>query len=105
MGRLDPIGRLNAAHIQDGTVLMKILPDGPAAHVTFAAGNIEVVKGDVERPIAMLLFKDFYIANRFLNGKLDTWSAVAAGDVMIRGQTPMLDYLGLILDRIPAYLS
>lgn len=102
---LDPIGRLNAAHMPDGTVLMKILPDGPAAHVQFSSGDIQVFKGDVDRPAAMLLFKDFEIANRFLNGKMDVFTAVAAGDVMIKGQTPMLDALGLILDRVPVYLS
>jgi len=105
LARMDPIGRLNAAHMPDGTVLMKILPDGPAAHVQFSSGDIQVFKGDVERPTAMLLFKDFQIANRFLNGKMDVFTAVAAGDVMIKGQTPMLDALGLILDRVPVYLS
>ncbi len=105
LARLDTIGRLNAGHIQDGIVLMKILSDGPAAHIKFSAGSIEVFKGDVEKPAAMLLFKDFGVANRFLNAKMDVFSAVAAGDVMIKGQTPMLDSLGLILDRVPAYLS
>ncbi len=105
LARLDTIGQLNAAHIQDGIVLLKILPDGPAANIKFAAGTIEVSKGDVAKPTAMLLFKDFEIANRFLNGKMDVFSAVAAGDVMIRGQSMMLDSLGLILDRVPVYLS
>ena len=105
LAQLDPIARLNAAHIQDGTVLMKVLPDGPAAHVQFSSGDIQVFKGDVKRPMAMLLFRNFEIANRFLNGKMDVFTAVAAGDVMIKGQTPMLDSLGLILDRVPAYLS
>ena len=105
LAMLDPIGRLNAAHIPDGSVLMKILPEGPAVHVNFSSAGIEVCKGDLDRPMAMLLFKDAVIANRFLNGKMDVFSAVAAGDVMIRGQTPMLDALGLILDRVPFYLS
>ena len=101
----DPISRMNAAHIQDGTVLMKILPEGPAVHLVFSEGEIEVFKGDVEKPTAMLLLKDFDVANRFLNGKIDVFTAIAAGDVIIRGQTPMLDSLGLILDRIPEFLS
>lgn len=105
LARLDPIGRLNAAHITDGTILMKILPEGPAVHVKFSSGEIDVIKGDVKQPMAMLLFKETQIANRFLSGKMDVFGAVAAGDVMIRGQAPMLDALGLILDRVPLYLS
>ena len=105
LARLDPLAKMSAAHIQDGTVVIKILPDGPAAHVSFSKGRIESGKADVERPMAMLLLKNMQIANDFFNGRLDLFTAVAMGDVMIKGQTPMLDALGLILDRVPEYLD
>ena len=102
---LDPLAKMSAAHIQDGTVMIKIMPDGPAAHVSFAKGRIESGKTEIERPMARLSLKDMQIANDFFNGRLDLFTAVATGDVMIKGQTPMLDALGLILDRVPAYLE
>jgi putative sterol carrier protein len=49
--------------------------------------------------------KGMKVANDFLNGKMDTFTAIATGDVIIKGQTPMLDSMSLILDRIPMYLS
>lgn len=105
IGNLDRIGKHAASHIQDGVVLMKILPDGPAVHVRFSGGEIEPGKGDVEKPMACMFMKNMQIANDFLNGKMDAFTAIASGDVMIKGQTPMLDALSLILDRVPCYLS
>ena len=102
---LDPVGKLNASHIRDGTVLMKILPEGPAVHMIFADGDIKVKKGDTTSPTACMFMKDLQVANDFLNGRIDAFTAIAGGDVLIRGQTPMLDALSLILDRIPLYLS
>ncbi len=105
LARYDRIGRLNAAHIMDGGVLMKILPDGPAAHIVFENGRATAGKATLEKPMACMFMKDMITANRFLNGKLDAFTAIAGGDVMIRGQTPMLDAMSNILDRIPLYLS
>jgi len=105
LAKLDPLAGLAAAHIQDGTVLIKILPDGPAASITFDKGRIEAAKEDVPRPMARLQMKNMRVANDFFNGKLDLFTAATTGDVMIKGQTPMLDALGLILDRIPVYLA
>jgi hypothetical protein len=101
----DPIGRLAGAHICDGAVNMKVLPDGPAVCIDFQGGKITVSKKESDRPMACLFMKNLQVANDFLNGKLDTFTAAASGDVLIKGQTPMLDSMSLILDRIPMYLS
>lgn len=105
LARLDPLARAVAHHIQDGAVSIKVLPNGPAASIRFAAGSIEPQKAEAQTPMAVLSLKDIRVANDFFNGKLDLFTAVAMGDVIIRGQTPMLDALGLILDRIPVYLN
>jgi len=55
--------------------------------------------------MARIDFRDLAIANAFLNGRLDPFAAIAGGEVAIRGQTPMIDNLSLIFDRIPAYLG
>jgi hypothetical protein len=101
---LDPVGRHAVAHLQDGDVLLKILPDGPAVTLRINNRVITPVAGESDRPMACLFMKDMRVANAFLNAKLDTFTAIASGDVMIKGQTPMLDSMGLVLDRIPNYL-
>ncbi len=101
----DPVGKVVASRIRDGNLLMKILPDGPSAFLEFCAGRIKPGKGDVEKPMACMYMKDMTVANNFLNDKIDAFTAIATGDVIIKGQTPMLDNVSLILDRIPLYLT
>lgn len=105
IGTLDDTGKRACSHIRNGTVLLKILPDGPAAHITFKDGDIAPGKGETEKPMASMLMKNIQVANDFLNSKIDPFTAVASGDVVIRGQISMLDALGLVLDRIPGYLE
>jgi hypothetical protein len=105
IARHDPIGRQNAAHLSDGRLLLKILPEGPAAHLIFDAGGIAAGKGPIERPSASLFWEDGRVANAFLNGRMDAFAAIAAGQVQIRGQIPLLDALSNILDRVPLYLQ
>ncbi|MFH1982493.1 MAG: hypothetical protein ABIL58_11665 [Pseudomonadota bacterium] len=101
----DPIGRLNAAHMPPGAVVLNILPDGPSVHIRFTVDDIIVEKTGTDNPMARLEMKDMTVASDFLNGKLDSFAAIAAGEVAIRGQIPMLDALSNILDRIPHYLG
>jgi hypothetical protein len=105
LGELDPVGKQVASHIPDGAVLMKILPDGPAVNILFEDGQIEPGIGETDRPMACMFMKNIQVANDFLNARIDAFTAIASGDVAIKGQIPMLDSLGLILDRIPIYLT
>ncbi len=101
----DPVGKAVASGILDGPLLMKILPDGPAVTVNFKKGRAGMTKGETEKPMACMFMKSLEVANGILNQKLDPFSAIAGGDIMIKGQTPMLDSMNLILDRIPHYLN
>jgi hypothetical protein len=105
IGNLDRVGKHAASHIQTGDILMKILPDGPAVTLRVQNGIITPLPKETDRPMACLYMKNIRVANDFLNAKLDAFTAIASGDVMIKGQTPMLDSMGLILDRIPVYLG
>ena len=105
IGLHDEVGKLLAGRVPNGTVVMKILPDGPAVHIEFQNNDILPGKGEVNHPQACMLMKDMATANAFMNNKMDTFSAIATGAVEIRGQIPMLDALSLILDRIPEYLA
>jgi hypothetical protein len=101
----DPIGQQIAGRIGNGGVLLKVLSDGPSAHLIFEDGEVTAGLGDIQRPMARIDFRDLAVANGLLNGRLDPFTAIAGGDVAIRGQTPMIDHLSLIFDRIPGYLA
>ena len=105
LARLDPIAKVVASHIGDGKVLMKIMPHGPSIHLDFQNGDVVVRKGDTDRPMACIFMRDVQVANDFFYGKLDAFTAVANGSVLIKGQTPMIDSISLILDRVPHYLK
>jgi hypothetical protein len=105
LSKTEGAGRAIAAGIPDGSVLMKVLPDGPAVSISFKGGQAEMVKGEVDAPLACMFMKNEQIANDLLNQKLDPFAAIAGGDVMIRGQIPMLDGMDLMLDRIGLYLE
>jgi len=105
LGELDSVGKQVASHIPDGAVLMKILPDGPAVNILFQDGRIQPGIGEIEHPMACMFMKNIQVANDFLNARIDAFTAIASGDVAIKGRIPMLDSLSLILDRIPRYLA
>ncbi|HOO72492.1 MAG TPA: hypothetical protein PK926_12090 [Spirochaetota bacterium] len=101
----DDNSKLNAGQIGFGTVLIKVAPDGPSVSIEFKKDDITVSKIEPERPECSLSINGIRTANAFFNGKIDTYSAVARGDIAIRGIAPMLDSMAMILNRIPLYLS
>jgi len=105
IGRHDPIGKLATGRAGNGAVNIKILPNGPAVHVIFLGGAVHAGRGEAENPMALLQMKDWQVANDFLNNRTDPFTAIASGDVIIKGQIPLLESLSSILDRIPHYLS
>jgi len=101
----DPTGAKIASKIPDGTVTMRILPSFHAVSITFRGGSATAAKGDTEKPSAVMEMKSVTLANGFLNGKTDAFTAIASGDVIIKGLMPMLDNMSLLLDRIQHYIS
>jgi hypothetical protein len=94
--------RHNLAH---GTVVIKVLPDGPAVSLVCGASGVLPVKGELTHPSALVLLRDLQAANDFLNGRLDVYSATVTGEVQIWGQVVMVDSLALVLDRVGKYLT
>lgn len=101
----DPVGLAVSSHIPEGDLVMKILPAFHAVSVSFRGDGIEARKGEADKPMAVMAMKNVAIASAFLNGSIDAFTAIASGDVSIRGTIPILDGASLLLDRIPAYLS
>jgi len=91
--------------LSHGTIVLKVEPDGPAVSLVCGASGVLPVKGELPHPSALVLLPSLQVANDFLNGKLDTFAAVARGDIAIWGQIGLVDTLGLVLDRVPRYLA
>jgi hypothetical protein len=91
--------------LSQGTVVIKVLPDGPAVSLVCGAAGVLPVKGELTHPSALVLLRDMRTANDFLAGKLDTFVAAVTGDVQIRGRVAMVDTLALVLDRVAKYLQ
>lgn len=91
--------------LTQGTVVIKVLPNGPAVSLVCGASGVIPVKGELPHPSALVLLRDLPTASAFLNGKLDTFAAAVTGDVQIWGRIGMVDTLGLVLDRVPKYLT
>ena len=101
----DPIGIATASHMRDGTIVLKVMPDGPAVSINVEDGILSPSYGEDKKPMARLELKNIDIANKFLNGEIDSFTAIASGDVRVMGQISMLDAMSLVLDRIPEYIS
>jgi putative sterol carrier protein len=103
ISKYDKRAKLTASHMSDGNTQLKVLPDGPSVYITIKNGEITANKGIVENPDAIMEMQDYKKANDFLNGKSNSFKAIALGDVMIKGQIPMLDNLSLMLDKVNYY--
>jgi putative sterol carrier protein len=105
IGKYDEKSKITASHIPNGKIQMRVLPNDPAVFLKVEDGVISAEKGTTEKPDAIMEMKDIQTANDFLNGKSNPFLAIASGDVIIKGQTPMLDNLSLILDKVQKYVS
>jgi len=101
----DPKGKILASQIPDGIIQIQISSNGPVSHLIIKDGVFKAVKGCVKSPSASMFIEDIKVANDLLNNKIDPFTAIASGDVQIKGQLPMIDTLSLIFDLIPNYLS
>jgi putative sterol carrier protein len=105
IGKYDKKAQITVSHIKNGTIQLGVLPDGPSVFLSIKDGTITAKKGKTPNPDAVMEMKNYETANDFLNGKSNPFKAIACGEVMIKGQTPMLDSLSLILDKVNHYIS
>ncbi len=101
----DSMGRLNAASMPEGTLSIRVLPNGPSVSIVKENGGYAVGKPNPENPMAVMSFRDMGVANDLMNGKCDAFAALAKGDVSMKGKIPMIEAVNLLMDRIPHYLG
>ncbi len=100
----DPKAKLTGSHLTDGSLFINV-ENGPSAFVKTGPNFLEVEEGDSEKATCEMTLRNINIANQFFSGEVDIFSALAKQDIKINGQTYLLDNIGLILDRIPIYVS
>lgn len=105
LAALEPESRGLGAHMGQGVLLIEVLPEGPYAALSVENGTVSVTKERAERPRSKMSFKNLQVANDLLHGRVDSFSAVVRGDILLRGYMPLLDNANLILDRVRLYLS
>ncbi len=105
IARYDKKANITASHTRNGKIQLQVLPDGPSVYIVIKDGELVANKGVTENPDAIMEMSNFETANAFLNGKSNPFKAIASGEVMIKGQIPMLDNLSLILDKVNQYVS
>jgi len=99
------MGKLNAASMPEGTLAIKVLPDGPSVSIVKENGTYAVGEENPKDPMAVMSFRDMSVANDLMNGKCDAFAALARGDVSMKGKIPMIESVNLLMDRIPHYLE
>lgn len=95
-----------AAASPDGTILIKVLPDGPAAYITKKGATITAGKGIPQGGVdAAMEFKDIDTAYGVLSGSLDAMAAIGSMDVKLSGMIPLVDGLNVALAKLGKFFE
>lgn len=100
----DPVGKACAAAIPDGVIQVAI-ENGPGIQLHAQGGILTAQRGRHENPRAVLSFRDTAAAHAVLNGKADTFTSLALGDMEMKGFIPMIEHMNPILDMVAFYLN
>ena len=101
----DPKMSWLAKGTRDGKFLMKVMPDGPQAHVIVRGGKFIPGKGSIDEPSATLEIADLDTAWQMMQGKLNLMGALGTGQIKVTGFIPLADNLGAAMDRLGTYLQ
>jgi len=100
----DPDGRLNAARMADGGILIAA-KGGPSVSVVAKGGRLETRKGEARENRARMVFAGIEDAGALIRGELSAYLAIGTGQVSLGGYTPLIDHMNKILGLVPRYLS
>jgi len=104
IGNHDEIGRLNAYRIPNGIIQISV-EQGPSINIHAMNGHLETLKNKTDNPRASMHFSSLEAANQLLNGKIDSYSCIATGQLQLKGYIPMIDNMNKLLSQVSKYLS
>jgi hypothetical protein len=105
LAALEPVCRQIASRMADGVVAVEVLPQGPGMHAVVSGGRFRIVKLSATHPAARITFRSASVATALLEGRLDSFEALATGDLKLAGQIASLDDFLLILDRVAQFVN
>jgi len=105
VGENDPDMSQIIAALPDGTAEMRVLPDGPVAHVSVRNGRFSPVRGKATGASVYMEFRDARVAMELFQGRLDAMAAIGRCDIVLRGLIPLVDGLSAIMDRLGTYFD
>jgi hypothetical protein len=91
-----------AAATSAGTLLVRVLPDGPQGSFTRRpeAGRFSTTwQESVQRPNAVMEFESLEVARQIIDGELGAVTAVGTGQIAVRGYLPLIEKANIFLDR------
>ena len=101
---LDPRAARIAAGLHEGTILYRV-GDQLEAHVIVRKSGIEAHGGSLPEPTTTLQIRDVDLCVDLIAGKVDTFAAMGACDVMITGGISLADEFNTLFDRVGLFLS
>lgn len=104
IGNYDEVGSACALHIPDGKIQV-LIKDGIGIVITVKNGLMMTEKGFTEDPFSILCFSSLESAHGVLSGKLDTYTAIALGEMEMRGFIPQVEHMNPILALVSGYLA
>ena len=104
IGNHDRDGKLNAARMADGEILLGT-KNGLDLTIAVKGGRLEAHKGQPTKRRARMVFADLESAGALLRGEMDSYTAIGAEKLELGGFVPILDHMNKILGLVPRYLS
>jgi len=104
IGNYDCIGRQIAEKMPEGAISLDV-EKGPAMCIFNTGGRLRIRIGRHKHPRAVMSFKELKYAYELLNGYTDSYTAIASGNLELRGFIPMLDQIDKLLYQVSFYLN
>lgn len=105
LGENDPDVSQIVAALPDGMAEMRVLPDGPVAHISVRNGRFSPARGKATGASVYMEFRDGRVAMELFQGRLDAMAAIGRCDIVLRGLIPLVDGLSAIMDRLGTYFD
>ena len=105
VGENDPDVSQVVAALPDGTAELRVLPDGPVAHISVRNGRFSPARGKAPGASVFMEFRDGRVAMELFQGRLDAMAAIGKCDIVLRGLIPLVDGLSAIMDRLGGYFD
>ncbi|MCG8571978.1 MAG: hypothetical protein MJB14_17730 [Spirochaetes bacterium] len=104
IGNMDKNAQKNVRRIPEGIIEIGI-DHGIAIQIEAKEGRLVTKKGSLKEPRAVLSFADLDVAHRLLNGRLDSFTGIATGQMRMKGFIPMIENMNPLLDQVASYLT